>query len=514
MTRPQRRRSGDGVRGGRRDELLPGGRGDGPHPPVGIERPRDAPDLLPPRAEGRAPRRASSTSSIRGAPARRSGPTAGSGLDVGSDIALANAMAREIIARGPREPDLHRARHHRLRGVPRDASSATRSSTPSAITGVPEDAHPRGGARLRARRPGRDLLDARASPSTTTRSTTSSRSSTSRCSPATSAATARASTRCAARTTCRAAATWARIPNKLPGFQDVEDDAVRAKFEAAWGVPMPPKRGWHLTADVRGHGARRAAALYVIGENPASRRPTSTARCALLEGLEHLVVQDIFLTTTAEMADVVLPAAASWCESEGTVTNSERRVQRVRKALEPPGEARDDIEILCELARRLGHDWGEPDGRGGLERAALALADARRHELRAARGARRAAVAVLRREPSRASRSCTAGSGRSRCAGRGRRSRPWSTSRRSTRSTRSSRCASPPAAGSTRTTPACRPAATRSPLRRGETLDLSPEDAQRFGLREGERGAGALAARRGRGAGAPRSRRCGRASRS
>ena len=76
-------------------------------------------------------------------------------------------------------------------------------------------------------------------------------------------------------------------------------------------------------------------------------------------GLDLLVVQDIFLTATAEIADVVLPAAAAWAESEGTVTNSERRVQRVRKAIEPPGEARDDLWIMFELARRLGHDWGE-----------------------------------------------------------------------------------------------------------------------------------------------------------
>jgi formate dehydrogenase major subunit len=73
-----------------------------------------------------------------------------------------------------------------------------------------------------------------------------------------------------------------------------------------------------------------------------------------------MVVQDILMTKTAEMADVVLPAAASWCESEGTVTSSERRVQRVRKAMTPPGEARDDIDILCDMARRLGRDWGTP----------------------------------------------------------------------------------------------------------------------------------------------------------
>src|SRR6202000_1377014 len=80
----------------------------------------------------------------------------------------------------------------------------------------------------------------------------------------------------------------------------------------------------------------------------------------MLEGLECLVVQDIVLTDTAKAADVVLPGTASWCESEGTVTNSERRVQRVRKAIEAPAGARDDIEIIGELARRLGYDWGYP----------------------------------------------------------------------------------------------------------------------------------------------------------
>jgi predicted molibdopterin-dependent oxidoreductase YjgC len=73
--------------------------------------------------------------------------------------------------------------------------------------------------------------------------------------------------------------------------------------------------------------------------------------------LKHLIVQDIFLTKTGELAEVVFPASAGWCESEGTVTSSERRVQRCRKALEPPGEARDDIVIMCELARRLGYEW-------------------------------------------------------------------------------------------------------------------------------------------------------------
>ena len=101
-------------------------------------------------------------------------------------------------------------------------------------------------------------------------------------------------------------------------------------------------------------------AVYVIGENPAQSEADSARARRLIEGLDHLVVQDLFLTRTAELADVVLPAAAAWAEAEGPVTSSERRVQRVRKALDPPGEARDDIAIVYDLARRLGHDWGLP----------------------------------------------------------------------------------------------------------------------------------------------------------
>jgi formate dehydrogenase major subunit len=102
---------------------------------------------------------------------------------------------------------------------------------------------------------------------------------------------------------------------------------------------------------------RDLTALYVIGENPAQSEADVAHAIHLLEGLDHLVVQDIFLTKTAQMADVVLPATAAWCETEGTVTSSERRVQRVRKAVEPPDGARDDSDIVCDIARRLGHDW-------------------------------------------------------------------------------------------------------------------------------------------------------------
>ncbi|GAA0979652.1 molybdopterin-dependent oxidoreductase [Acrocarpospora macrocephala] len=147
------------------------------------------------------------------------------------------------------------------------------------------------------------------------------------------------------------------IPNRLPGFQDILDPEVRARFEAAWQTPIQPRYGRNLTEMLEGMAEGEVTTCYLIGENPVQSEADSLSCIKRLSMLDHLVVQDIFLTKTAQMADVVLPAGAAWCESDGTFTNSERRVQRVRKALVPPGEARDDIWILCELARRLGHDW-------------------------------------------------------------------------------------------------------------------------------------------------------------
>ena len=151
------------------------------------------------------------------------------------------------------------------------------------------------------------------------------------------------------------------IPNRLVGFQDwVTDADVKQKFERAWGVTLTPKYGKNLTDmfNAMEHGALHS--IYAIGENPAQAEADQHRAQKLLQSLDHLVVQDIFLTRTAELAHVVLPASASWCESEGTVTNSERRVQRLRKALDPPGNAKDDMWIICEIARRLGVDWGHP----------------------------------------------------------------------------------------------------------------------------------------------------------
>jgi len=150
------------------------------------------------------------------------------------------------------------------------------------------------------------------------------------------------------------------LPNKLPGFQDITNDVHRAKFEAVYGMELNPVNGRHLTLMFEAMGEGTIKAAYCIGENPADSEADSEHARTLLEGLDILVVQDIFMTRTAELADVVLPSSVGWAECDGTVTSSERRVQRVRAAVTPPGECRHDHEIIGELARRMGVEWGNP----------------------------------------------------------------------------------------------------------------------------------------------------------
>jgi formate dehydrogenase major subunit len=150
------------------------------------------------------------------------------------------------------------------------------------------------------------------------------------------------------------------IPDRLPGFQHVENDELRSKFESAWGVKIHPNRGWHLSDMFKAMERGELTTLYCLGENPADSEADRHHALKLMGRLEFLLVQDLFYTKTAELADVVLPAAAGAFESEGTVTSSERRVQRVRRTVPSPAGVRDDVEIIFELARRLGHDWGAP----------------------------------------------------------------------------------------------------------------------------------------------------------
>ena len=225
------------------------------------------------------------------------------------------------------------------------------------------------------------------------------------------AATARASIRCGGRTTSRAAATWARFPDRLPGFQHVEVDEFRAKFERRWGVPIPPKRGWHLSEMFEAMERGEFRALYVLGENPLQSEADQAQTRHRLESLDFLIVQDIFLTATAQMATVVFPAAAGWCESDGTVTNSERRVQRVRKALDPPAGARDDCDDPLRSRAADGARLGRTEGRDHLERSPRTQPASRRDELRAAGGRQRDSSGPVTTTTIRASCFCTAGSG-------------------------------------------------------------------------------------------------------
>jgi formate dehydrogenase major subunit len=151
------------------------------------------------------------------------------------------------------------------------------------------------------------------------------------------------------------------IPMFLPDYQPVGDDGVRSAFSEVWGPrgagEVNPEKGLTVVEIMEAVHAGEIRGMYILGENPAMSDPdVDHARAALAE-LEHLVVQDIFLTETACYADVILPAAA-WPEKTGTVTNTNRQVQMGRPAVPPPGEAREDWWIETQLARRLGLDWG------------------------------------------------------------------------------------------------------------------------------------------------------------
>ncbi len=145
------------------------------------------------------------------------------------------------------------------------------------------------------------------------------------------------------------------LPNLLPGYLAVTDEGNRARFEKEWHVRLPSKPGLRIPEVADAILGGRVRAAYVFGENPVMSDPDSDHLRHAFEHLDLLVVQDIFLTETARLAHVVLPAAC-WGEKEGTFTNTERRVQRVRKAVNPPGEARDDWWIFSALAQKM--DYG------------------------------------------------------------------------------------------------------------------------------------------------------------
>ena len=145
------------------------------------------------------------------------------------------------------------------------------------------------------------------------------------------------------------------IHSVLPGYQKVADAAVREKFGNAWRVEIPTHAGGRVTDFIEKAHEGVLKGFYVLGEDPALSEPNQQKVSESLRQLEFLVVQEIFMSETAKLADVVLPATC-YAEKDGTFTNSERRVQRVRKAVDPPGEARPDWQIICDLSAAMGYD--------------------------------------------------------------------------------------------------------------------------------------------------------------
>jgi formate dehydrogenase major subunit len=147
------------------------------------------------------------------------------------------------------------------------------------------------------------------------------------------------------------------LPNLLPGYQSVTDPFNRAKFEKAWGVAkLPDKVGMMIPQMMEGLVSKKIRLLYIFGENLANTEPDIRKVEHELASAEFIVAQDIFPTETTRFADVIFPAAA-WSENDGTFSNSERRVSRVRTAGSPPGLARPNWWIFREIARRMGHEW-------------------------------------------------------------------------------------------------------------------------------------------------------------
>ena len=146
------------------------------------------------------------------------------------------------------------------------------------------------------------------------------------------------------------------IPMVFPDYQRVAETEANQRFEKTWGVKLDTKPGLTVVEVMNAAYDGKIRGMYIMGENPAMSDPDLEHARAAMAKLEHLVVQDIFLTETCYLADVVLPATA-WPEKDGTVTNTDRMVQLGRRALDPPGQARPDLWIIVEMAKRLGLDW-------------------------------------------------------------------------------------------------------------------------------------------------------------
>jgi formate dehydrogenase major subunit len=162
------------------------------------------------------------------------------------------------------------------------------------------------------------------------------------------------------------------IPMCYPDYLRVDNPEAQAKFEKLWGGRLDSKPGLTVVEIIDAACRGEIKGMYVEGENPAMSDPNSHHTREGLAALEHLIVQDIFMTETAYLADVILPASA-YAEKTGTFTNTDRVVQLGRQAIDPPGEARQDLWIIQEIARRLGLDWNYPDARAVFEEMRAAM---------------------------------------------------------------------------------------------------------------------------------------------
>ena len=163
------------------------------------------------------------------------------------------------------------------------------------------------------------------------------------------------------------------LPGNLPAYKRVAEDAERKPFEEAWGVKLPAKPGLTIPKIIDGAADGTVKALYVMGENPMMSDPDTAHVEHALKNLDLFIVQDIFLNETAQLAHVVLPSSA-WAEKEGTFTNTERRVQRIRKAVDAPGEARDDWAIITAIADKMGAPWSYDSAQAVFEEVARVTA--------------------------------------------------------------------------------------------------------------------------------------------
>ena len=146
------------------------------------------------------------------------------------------------------------------------------------------------------------------------------------------------------------------IPMMFPDYQRVDNPAVQAKFEKAWGMPLDPAPGLTVVEIMHAIKRNEIRGMYIMGENPAMSDPDANHARESLAALDHLVVQDIFLTETCYLADVILPASA-FPEKTGSFTNTDRLVQMGRQAIDPPGQAKQDLWIISQIANRMGLDW-------------------------------------------------------------------------------------------------------------------------------------------------------------